>query len=110
MFWSLLIDVRTTAMTLLGRVERPISRRICKRSKHGARAPLLSHLSNVTLSAFHLLSLSYVSHYCAQTIDSPRPPMSISPTLLASARAAYRELLRASALTFAGDDTVRNGE
>ncbi|TCD65632.1 hypothetical protein EIP91_002437 [Steccherinum ochraceum] len=33
--------------------------------------------------------------------------MSISPTLLASARAAYRDLLRASALTFAGDDSVK---
>ncbi|KAH8108162.1 hypothetical protein BXZ70DRAFT_43118 [Cristinia sonorae] len=36
--------------------------------------------------------------------------MSISPTLLASARSAYRELLRASAITFAGDDVVRTGE
>ncbi|KAI0933648.1 hypothetical protein AcV5_005740 [Taiwanofungus camphoratus] len=34
--------------------------------------------------------------------------MSISPSLLASARAAYRTLLRASATTFAGDTEVLN--
>lgn len=35
--------------------------------------------------------------------------MSVSASLQASARAAYRELLRASAVTFAGDAPVRNG-
>ncbi|KAJ3551722.1 hypothetical protein NM688_g4543 [Phlebia brevispora] len=34
--------------------------------------------------------------------------MSISASLQASARAAYRDLLRASAITFRGDDIVRN--
>lgn len=36
--------------------------------------------------------------------------MSISASLQASARAAYRDLLRAASLTFQGDDVVRNGE
>ena len=36
--------------------------------------------------------------------------MSVTSSLQASARAAYRELLRASAVTFAGDVPVRNGE
>ena len=35
--------------------------------------------------------------------------MSISTSLQASARAAYRDLLRASASTFRGDDQIRNG-
>lgn len=35
--------------------------------------------------------------------------MSISPSLLASARSAYRDLLRASAITFAGDAHIRSG-
>lgn len=35
--------------------------------------------------------------------------MSISPTLRATARAAYRDFLRASAVTFAGDATLKSG-
>ncbi len=36
--------------------------------------------------------------------------MSISPSLRATARSAYRDLLRASSVTFAEDVPVRNGE
>ena len=35
--------------------------------------------------------------------------MSISPNLRATARAAYRDFLRASAVTFAGDVTLKTG-
>lgn len=35
--------------------------------------------------------------------------MSISPALRASARAAYRDALRATAVTFSGDSTLKTG-
>ena len=65
----------------------------------------------------HMASRLHPSAFPAKLASSQRASlgvtticaMSISPALRASARAAYRDVLRASAVTFAGDVPVKTG-
>lgn len=60
------------------------------------------------LSPVTLFKVAVTDSHFADTVTVAA--MSISRSLQASARAAYRDLLRASATTFVGDPPVLNGE
>lgn len=105
-----------------------ISRRSGVRSQHGAREQQWSCDACVMCDEVDRLSLSPIGLPChtpygialgagsedhsskSKARALKRSRMSISAALQASAKAAYRDFLRATSVTFVGDPAVRNGQ